>query len=154
MTLDVFFFVDDARTQSVLVGLSLKDLFFDCSSRNESVNEANLLLAITPYASKCLAIIRGVPEYIMQKPVKYQSGSKRTSLFAPTRFNPHPPALEDSKKTNSLDSGSLNFSTSAIERLARAYTPCLLGIDRVPSSLRLPHCFARHSFSKRSSVCV
>jgi hypothetical protein len=39
-------------------------------------------------------------------------GSNKMSLFAPMRLMPHPPALEERRKMNSLPSGSLNLSTS------------------------------------------
>lgn len=39
-------------------------------------------------------------------------GSKRTNLLAPIKFSPQPPAFEESRKMNSLPSGSLNLSTN------------------------------------------
>src|SRR3984885_3333073 len=43
---------------------------------------------------------------------KNPPGSNSIRRFAPMRLIPHPPALLLSKKTNSLPSGSLNWSTN------------------------------------------
>ena len=39
VTFGILFLVDNGRGQGLLVGLSLEDLLFDCSCRNEAINK-------------------------------------------------------------------------------------------------------------------
>jgi|SRR5271154_3868607 len=138
--------------------LSLKDFFLDCSCCNESIDKAIFLLSISPDSRKSLLISSWIPIYMSTTVTETQRGvpgSKRIRRFAPIRFNPHPPAFELNKNTNSAPSGSLNRSTNF----------CRLFTFIVPSSRRHPYLnpstnnsreeyyfLVRHIFSNRSNV--
>jgi len=63
MPLDVLSFVDDARGEGLLVGLTLEDLFFDGTGRDEAVDEAVFFLAVAPDSRKGLLVSGRVPVY-------------------------------------------------------------------------------------------
>ena len=107
--------------QCLFVCLSLEDLFFKCTGSDEAVYEAILLLSVTPYTGQSLLISCWIPVCEINNWVRASlhteiknilPGSNSTRRFAPMRLIPQPPALLDSKKTNSFPSGSLNWSTS------------------------------------------
>ena len=50
MSFDVLLVVDDARAQRLFVGLSLEDFLFDGAGGQKAVDEARLLLAVSPHA--------------------------------------------------------------------------------------------------------
>ena len=74
----------------------------------------------------------------------FQSGSNSTSRLPPIRFNPQPPAFDESRKQKRPERGSLNSSTILVRFL----------IEHEPSSLQHFHPCWWHSRSNRSSVVV
>lgn len=130
MTLSVFAFVDNGGGQSLFVRLALENLLLNGPRRNEPVHETFkgirkdtwnqvgertfFLLPVTPNTGQGLLICRWIPVYSVQ--VRMEGilhrcsipGSNSMSLFAPIKLIPQPPALELSKKMNSLLSGLLN----------------------------------------------
>jgi hypothetical protein len=71
-------------------------------------------------------------------------GSKRMSLLAPTRLRPQPPALEDSRKTNSDAGGASGLDVEGCGRVSEIeewHTEAepLLCLPHAPPHTQTPH---------------
>mmetsp|Transcript_88225 Transcript_88225/g.189335 ORF Transcript_88225/g.189335 Transcript_88225/m.189335 type:complete len:232 (-) Transcript_88225:1088-1783(-) len=75
----------------------------------------------------------------------FQSGSYITSLLAPMRFKPQPPAFEESKKTKAFGFVGRLKSVTSFMRLLMAM---------VPSKRCTGHFWRSHMCSIKSNVCV
>ena len=106
MPFDVFFLVDDATAQSLLVPLALEDLFFDRTSlknefimvnetskndglqtgltnRQQAVDETVFLLPVTPNTRHGLIVVGRVPIWVKHdKTIRSNQIQSATSRFA------------------------------------------------------------------------
>ena len=116
--LHVLLLVHHAGTEGLLVCLPLEYLLLDGPNRQHPIDEALLLLTVSPHPSHRLLVVGWKQEVDWLRldwrrvSPGFQSGSNMTSLLAPMRLRPQPPALEDSMKINWLLVGSLNSSTT------------------------------------------
>ena len=110
MSFSVFDTVDDGRGERLFVRLALED--FSSIVRN----------------SPFFCPSRQTRTKACWSAAGFQSGSKRTSRFAPMRLMPQPPVLLLRRNTNSSPSEPLNFATSFVRFV----------LFIVPSSLKAP----------------
>jgi hypothetical protein len=99
MSLSILLLVNNGGGESLFIGLSLENLFFDCAGRYKAVDKAFLLLTITPDTGQRLLIRSWVPVF-----TNLDSAKRPTATLRLTRI----------EKNQAIRPDQINTTTSSL----------------------------------------